>query len=117
MLNKLGEVVLEGSRSSNNCYKLIQSHTCHTTSLDKIDSWHQKLGHLKFKNLTRILNTCVVRGIPVDTSFCSNLLWSHLIPSSRKVKIKMIYNAFLDVEKGRKENCVISSDLAIPFWQ
>ena len=31
VLNRSGKVVLEGSRSSNNCYKLIHSHTCHTT--------------------------------------------------------------------------------------
>ena len=36
VLNRLGEV-LEGSRSSNNCYKLIYSHICHTTSLENID--------------------------------------------------------------------------------
>ena len=64
VLNKTGEVVLEGSRSSDNCYKLIHSHTCHTTSLDNIDLWHKKLGHLNFKNLTKIVNAGVVRGIP-----------------------------------------------------
>ena len=37
MLNRSGEVVLEGSRSSDNCYKLIHLHTCHTTSLGNID--------------------------------------------------------------------------------
>ena len=63
-LNRSGEVVLEGSQSSDNCYKLIHSHTCHTTSLNNIDLWHQKLGHLNFKNLTKIVNAGVVRGIP-----------------------------------------------------
>ena len=65
VLNRSGEVVLEGSRSSDNCYKLIHSYTCHTTLLDNIDLWHQKLGHLNFKNLTTIVNTGVVRGIPL----------------------------------------------------
>ena len=64
VLNKSREVVLERSRSFDNCYKLIQSHTCHTTSLDNIDFWHQKLGHLNFKNLIKIVNTYVVIGIP-----------------------------------------------------
>ena len=64
VLNRSGEVVLEGSQSSDNCYKLIHSHICHTTSLDNIDLWHQKLGHLNFKNLTKIVNAGVVRGIP-----------------------------------------------------
>ena len=63
MLNRSGEVVLEGSRSFDNCYKLIHSHTCHTTSLDNIDLWHKKLGHINFKNLTKIVNAGAVRGI------------------------------------------------------
>ena len=33
-------------------------------SHDNIDLWHQKLGHLNFKNLTKIVNTGVVREIP-----------------------------------------------------
>ena len=64
VLNKTGKVVLEGSRSSDDCYKLIHSHTCHTTSLENIDLWYQKLGHLNFKNLTKIVNAGAVRGIP-----------------------------------------------------
>ena len=32
------------------------------------------------------------RGATIDNSFCSDLLWSHSISSSRKVKIKMIQN-------------------------
>ena len=63
MLNKSKEVILEGFRFSDNYYKLIHSHTCHTTSLDNIDLWHQKLGHLNFKNLSKIVNTSVVRKI------------------------------------------------------
>ena len=38
VLNKFREVVLEGSRPSDNCYKLLQPHTCHKTSLDKIEA-------------------------------------------------------------------------------
>ena len=64
MLNKSGEVVLKGFRSSDNCYQLIKSHTCHKVSRDNIDLWHQKLGHFNFKNLTKIMNIGVVCGIP-----------------------------------------------------
>ena len=64
VLNRSGEVVLEESQSADKCYKLIYSHTCHTTLLENTDLWHQKLGHLNFKNLTNIVNTCAVRGIP-----------------------------------------------------
>ena len=64
VLNRSEEVVLKGSQTSDNCYKLIHSHTCHTTSLDNTDLWHQKLGHLNFKNLTKIANAGAVREIP-----------------------------------------------------
>ena len=64
VLNKSEEVVLEGFISSDNYYKLLQPHTCHTTTLDNIEIWHQKLGHLNFKNLQKIVDVCVVRGIP-----------------------------------------------------
>ena len=64
VLNKSGEIVLKGSRSSDNCYQLIKSHTCYKVLHDNIDLWHQKLGHLNFKNLTKIVNTGAVRGIP-----------------------------------------------------
>ena len=40
VMNKSREVILEGSRSSDNYYKLIHSHTCHTTSLDNVELWH-----------------------------------------------------------------------------
>ena len=63
MLNKF-EKVLEGSRSSDNHYKLLQPHTCHTITLDNIEIWHQKWGHLNFENLTKIVNVGVVHGIP-----------------------------------------------------
>ena len=63
VVNKSREVVLEGSKFSNNCYKLIHSYTCHTASLDNIDLWHQKLSHLNFKNLTKIVNTGAVCGV------------------------------------------------------
>ena len=45
-------------------YHLIKSHTYHKISHNSIDLWYQKLGHLNFKNPTKIVNTGGVRGIP-----------------------------------------------------
>ena len=54
-----------GNRYDNdNCYKLLKTHKCHKISLDDIELWHQKLGHLNYKNLTKIVNAGAVRGIP-----------------------------------------------------
>ena len=34
------------------------------SSLDDIELWHQKLGHINYKNLTKIVNVWAVWGIP-----------------------------------------------------
>ena len=41
----------------------MQPHTYHKISLDKTEIWYQKLGHLNYKSLTKIVNVGVVRGI------------------------------------------------------
>ena len=64
VLNDSQECVLEAARSFDNCYKLLHPHTCHKTSFDEIEIWHQRLGHLNFKNLTKIVNTRAFCGIP-----------------------------------------------------
>ncbi|KAH9779116.1 hypothetical protein KPL71_007601 [Citrus sinensis] len=56
---------LEGHRSSNHRYKLTSSIVCHKTTLDDTELWHQKLGHLNYKLLARIVKTCAVKGVPM----------------------------------------------------
>ena len=55
--------MLEGSRSLDNYYifTLVQ-HTCHNTTTNEVNLWHEKLRHLNFKILKRITSTSVVRG-------------------------------------------------------
>ena len=53
---------MERAKSFDNCYKLLQPHIYHKTSLDEIEIWHQRLGHLNYKNLTKIVNAGVVHG-------------------------------------------------------
>ena len=55
---------MKGSRSSHNCYKFLQPHTCKNTSIDKIEIWNQRLGHLNYKNQTKIVNVGIVHGLP-----------------------------------------------------
>ena len=62
--NKSKKCVLERARSVDNCYKLLQPHKCHKISLDDIETWHQKLSHLNYKNLTKIVKVGAVCGIP-----------------------------------------------------
>ena len=60
VFNKFEKYGLERSRSFDNCYTLLQPHICHKTSLDKVKIWHQRLGYLNYKNLTKIVNVGVV---------------------------------------------------------
>ena len=64
VFNDSQECVLEGARSVDNYYKLLQPHTCHKASLDEIEIWHQRLGHWNYKNLIKIVNAGAIRGIP-----------------------------------------------------
>ena len=57
--------MLEGSRSLDNYYTFRPiSQTCHNITANKIDFWHEKLGHLNFKTLKRIARIGVVCGLP-----------------------------------------------------
>ena len=56
--------VLEGSRSIDNCYTLSLPHTFYRVSINDTNLWHEKLGHLNYKILSRIAIASVVCGLP-----------------------------------------------------
>ena len=60
-----GNCILEGHRSSDHCYKLASSIIYRKTTLDDTESWHQKLGHLNYRLLTRIVKTDAVKEVPL----------------------------------------------------
>ena len=66
VLNQNGDIVLKGSRSLDNCYTLTQKFTCHasSSSFNITDLWHEKLGHINFKNFKKIANAGLICGIP-----------------------------------------------------
>ena len=64
VFDKSENCVMEGSRSSDNCYILTSSFACYKTILDATEIWHQKLGHLNYRNLRKIASIGVVKGIP-----------------------------------------------------
>ena len=59
-------LLLKGVRSPNNCYVVPNSHSehCNLASLDSESLWHERLGHINLKELTRISKREVVRGLP-----------------------------------------------------
>ncbi|KAI3458659.1 hypothetical protein Pfo_015322 [Paulownia fortunei] len=59
--------ILTSSRSTDNYYVLQQPQVCHNIKIDETDLWHQKLGHLNFKNLTKINHlTDQIIGSPTE---------------------------------------------------
>jgi hypothetical protein len=61
-----GSIVMHGTRTSDNCYGIVPSDslTCHTIKLDEIDLWHQRLGHINYKDLSTLANKELIRGVP-----------------------------------------------------
>ena len=57
---------MQDVRTSNNCYVIVTTSdlTCHSAIMSSLDLWHQQLGHINFKNLAKIANKKLVRGIP-----------------------------------------------------
>ena len=60
-----GKCILEGFRSPDNCYTLISpSHTCHKINYNDTKLWHERLGHLNYKSLKKLLDTDAVHDLP-----------------------------------------------------
>ncbi|XP_062075658.1 uncharacterized protein LOC133779758 [Humulus lupulus] len=62
--NDQDEIILQGFRYIDNCYTLTTYATCHSAIDNSTDLWHEKLGHIHFKNLKKLSNAGIVRGLP-----------------------------------------------------
>lgn len=71
-------VLAEGVRKSNNCY-VIEPHSqqgdiCLVNQMDETNFWHQRLGHLNFKDVARLNKKGIVKDLPklskVDNLIC-----------------------------------------------
>ena len=56
VINKKNESVLRGFRSSDNCYTITSFVTCHSVVDNTTNLWHEKLGHIHFKNFKKIVS-------------------------------------------------------------
>ena len=55
--------VMEGKRSSNNCYLLTRLGTCCTTLLNNSNIYHKRLGHISHKSLSETIAVDAILGI------------------------------------------------------
>ncbi|KAG7553143.1 Integrase catalytic core [Arabidopsis thaliana x Arabidopsis arenosa] len=59
-----GNTVLCGVRSGNNCYMWKASDICLSVSVNDLELWYKRLGHMNVQTLIKIVNAGVVRGVP-----------------------------------------------------
>ncbi|XP_012842820.1 PREDICTED: uncharacterized protein LOC105963014, partial [Erythranthe guttata] len=65
VLDKDENCVIQGTRSSDNCYILVSAGmNCFNSLSDSTVLWHKRLGHLNFDNLVKISSSEYVRGLP-----------------------------------------------------
>lgn len=62
-INLYGVTVLQGIRSGNNCYMWEKKDKC-LSAQGNVDLWHQRLGHMNFRNMKNLVHKDIVRGVP-----------------------------------------------------
>ncbi|XP_012847829.1 PREDICTED: uncharacterized protein LOC105967762 [Erythranthe guttata] len=89
VLDKDENCVIQGTRSSDNCYILVSAGTnCFNSLSDSTVLWHKRLGHLNFDNLVKISSCEYVRGLPKLTKeigkICGDCKMGKQIKSSHR---------------------------------
>ena len=66
IVDKNGNNVLHGVRTSNNCYFVATESkmTCHTAMISDINLWHQRLGHVNHTDLDNLAKNEIILGLP-----------------------------------------------------
>ena len=59
-INDVGDIVLRGKRSGNNCYLWVNSSNNCFSAKDNLNLWHQRLGHMNTQNLSTLVNKEIV---------------------------------------------------------
>ncbi|KAF5462373.1 hypothetical protein F2P56_018390, partial [Juglans regia] len=73
-----GNCMMQGTRTSDNCYGLASKpqYSCNSTKSETTDLWHQRLGHVNHKNLSKIAKKEMVIGLPelgkAETPVCGS---------------------------------------------
>ncbi|KAL5849177.1 hypothetical protein ACOSQ4_007190 [Xanthoceras sorbifolium] len=65
ILDSKGNVILQGKRTNDNFYCIdVKTLKCNLTNHEQVELWHQRLGHLNFKDLKKLGKMKAVRGLP-----------------------------------------------------
>lgn len=64
VLHNVNQIVMESTRSSDNCQILTYNVTCDMTNAEESKLWHQRLGHMNYRDMDKLIKLEVVRGMP-----------------------------------------------------
>ena len=76
IIDKEGIQVLEGNRTTDNCYGVVPTSkiSCRSACVDMLELWHQRLGHANFKQVAKVSKLKAVEGLPnfekVEKTIC-----------------------------------------------
>ena len=66
IINEEGIQVLEGSRTTDNCYGIVPTTpiSCRSARVDMLELWHHRFGHANFKQVAKVSKLEAVKGLP-----------------------------------------------------
>ena len=66
IINEEGIQVLEGNRTTDNCYEVVPTTpiSCRSACVDMLELWHHRFGHANFKQVAKVSKLEVVEGLP-----------------------------------------------------
>ena len=76
IINEVGIQVLEGNRTTDNCYEVvpIPNISCRSARVDVLELWYQRFGHANFKQVAKVSKLEAVVGLPkygkVEKTIC-----------------------------------------------
>ena len=65
IINEEGIQVLEGNRTTNNCYEVVPTPkiSCRSAYVDMLELWHQRFGHANFKQVVKVSKLEAIVGL------------------------------------------------------
>ena len=76
IIDEEGIQVLEGNRTTDNCYGVVPMAPilCRSTRVDMLELWHHRFRHANFKQLAKVSKLEAVEGLPkfekVEKTIC-----------------------------------------------
>ena len=66
IINEEGIQVLEGNRTTDNCYGVVPTApiSCRSVCVDMLELWHHRFGHTNFKQVAKVSKLEAVEGLP-----------------------------------------------------